>query len=102
LWNATAFPLAVQTLLGIVPVAHLETLMLDPVLPAWAPEIVVRNLRVGQAQATLRFWRDDQGRSQWDVLHKSGTLRIVRQPPLESVTAGIMDRVKAAFESVMP
>ena len=102
LWNATAFPLTVQTLLGIVPVAHLETLMLDPVLPAWAPEIVVRNLCVGQAQATLRFWRDEQGRSQWDVLHKSGTLRIVRQPPLESVTAGIMDRVKAAFESVMP
>jgi glycogen debranching enzyme len=102
LWNATAFPLTVQTLLGIVPVAHLDTLMLDPVLPAWAPDIVVRNLRVGQAQATLRFWRDDQGRSQWDVLHKSGTLRIVRQPPLESVTAGIMDRVKAAFESVMP
>jgi glycogen debranching enzyme len=102
LWNATAFPLTVQTLLGIVPVAHLETLMLDPVLPVWAPDIIVRNLRVGQARATLRFWRDEHGSSRWDVLHKSGTLRVVRQPPLESVAAGIADRVKAAFESVMP
>jgi hypothetical protein len=76
--------------------------MLDPVLPVWAPDIIVRNLRVGQARATLRFWRDEHGSSRWDVLHKSGTLRVVRQPPLESVAAGIADRVKAAFESVMP
>lgn len=102
LWNATAFPLTVQTLLGIVPVAQFETLMLDPVLPTWAPEMVVRNLRIGRARATLRFWRDEHGQSRWDVLHKSGTVRIVRQPPPESVTVGIADRMWAALESVMP
>ena len=101
LWNATAFPLMVQTLLGIVPLGPIATLIIDPVLPAWAPELVLRNLRVGRAKVTLRFWRDDSGHSRWEVLHKSGTLRVVRQPPPESLTAGISDRMFAALESII-
>jgi glycogen debranching enzyme len=102
LWNAAAFPLAIQVLLGLVPLAHIGTLMVDPVLPAWAPEIVLRGLRVGRATATVRFWRDGNGRSRWDVLHRTGSLRIVHQPPPESVTAGVVDRFWGALESVMP
>ena len=49
LWNATAFPLMVQCLLGVMPLAPYELLLIDPALPAWLPEIVVRGLRVGQA-----------------------------------------------------
>ncbi|HVL65691.1 MAG TPA: glycogen debranching N-terminal domain-containing protein [Vicinamibacterales bacterium] len=102
LWNATAFPLIVQSLLGLLPLAPARTLLLDPVLPTWLPEIVLRDLRVGGARVTLRFWRDDgEGTSKWEVLHRQGTLHVVRQPPPESVHAGLGDRMRAALESLV-
>ena len=101
LWNATAFPLVVQSLLGMLPLAHYELLFIDPVLPAWLPEVVVRGLRVGEATATLRCWRTAEGRTDFEVLHKQGTLRIVRQPPPESLTAGIGDRLHAMLDTMM-
>ncbi len=100
LWNATAFPLVVQSLLGIVPFAHYELLLLDPVLPPWLPELIIRDLRVGRATVTLRAWRDENGATDFEVLHKRGTLRIVRQPPPESLTAGIGDRLHALFDTI--
>jgi glycogen debranching enzyme len=102
LWNATAFPLAVQTMLGLVPVASTNTLVLDPVLPAWLPELVMRDLRVGDAKVTLRFWREEDGSSRWDVLHRQGTLHIVRQPPLESLTATWTERAADLVQSLVP
>jgi glycogen debranching enzyme len=101
LWNATAFPLAVQSMLGILPLAPIETLVVDPVLPTWAPEIVLRDLRVGEAAVTLRFWREADGRSRWEVLHQRGTLHIVRQPPLESQSAGWAERVHGVIETLV-
>jgi glycogen debranching enzyme len=101
LWNATAFPLIVQTLLGLVPIAAANTLLLDPALPSWAPEVILRDLRVGDAKVTLRFWRDEEGASHWDVLHRQGTLHILRQPPVESLSATWADRSAAVFESVL-
>ena len=98
LWNATAFPLVVQTLLGLLPLAPIDTLIVDPVLPTWMPDVVLRDLRVGRAKVSLRFWRDDDGICRWEVLHKSGTLRIVRQPPPESLTAGVADRLRALLQ----
>jgi glycogen debranching enzyme len=100
LWNATAFSLAVQTMLGLLPLAPLETLVLDPVLPHWIPELVLHDLRVGRARVTLRFWRNGSGHTKWDVLHSHGTLRIVRQPPFESVTAGYGERARDLLETV--
>jgi glycogen debranching enzyme len=101
LWNATAFPLVVQTLLGLLPIAATNTLVLDPLLPEWLPEIVVRDLRVGGARVALRFWRTEDGTSRWDVLHRQGSLRIVRQPPPESRSATWTDRAADLFESVL-
>jgi glycogen debranching enzyme len=101
LWNATAFPLVVQSLLGILPLARYELLMIDPVLPHWLPEVVVRGLRVGQATVTLRCWRTADGRSDFEILHKHGTLRVIRQPPPESLTAGVGDRMHALLDTVM-
>jgi glycogen debranching enzyme len=101
LWNATAFPIAVQSLLGLIPIAPLETLVVDPILPTWIPELVVRGLRVGEAKVSLRFWRDEEGRSKWDVLHKSGKLHLVRQPPPESITAGWAARMSGVVETLV-
>jgi glycogen debranching enzyme len=100
LWNATAFPLVVQSLLGILPLAHYEVMLIDPVLPPWLPEIVVRGLRVGHAVVTLRCWREPDGRSAFEVLHKQGTLRVVRQPPPQSHSAGIGDRMHAVLDTM--
>jgi hypothetical protein len=75
------------------PVAALELLAIEPLLPPWLPEITVRGLRVGGATASLRFWRDADGTSHREVLEQQGTLRIVRNPPLDSLTVGLWDRL---------
>jgi glycogen debranching enzyme len=100
LWNASAFLLLVQTVLGIVPLAPAGVLMIDPVLPDWLPDLEVRDLRVGEAQVSLRFRLVD-GRTKWEVLHTRGRLRVVRQPPPESLTAGVADRLRGALESLV-
>jgi glycogen debranching enzyme len=100
LWNASAFPLAAQSLLGLVPFAAAETLVVDPVLPSWLPDVILHDLRVGGATVTLRFERDPGGRSHWDLLHKHGTLHVVRQPPPESLSAGWLDRGRALIETI--
>ena len=100
LWNATAFPLAVQTMLGLVPIASLDTLIVDPSLPAWIPELILRDLRVGEVRTTLRFWRDEEGTSHWETLHQQGRLHVIRQPPPESLSARWIDRVTGVLESV--
>jgi hypothetical protein len=71
------------------------------VLPHWLPEVVVRRLRVGQTTVTLRCWRTADGRSDFEILHKHGTLRVIRQPPPESLTAGVGDRMHALLDTVM-
>jgi glycogen debranching enzyme len=100
LWNASAFPLLIHTILGLQPVAPLETLVVAPALPTWLSEVVLHDLRLAGAQATLRFWRDDSGSSHVEVLHKRGTFRVLKQPPLESLSAGVVDRLGALFDSV--
>jgi glycogen debranching enzyme len=100
LWNASAFPLLIHSVLGFQPVAPLQTLFVDPVLPTWLPEVIVRDLRLAGAKATLRFWRDDSGSSHVEVLHKQGTFRVIKQPPPESLTAGVPDRLNALFDSI--
>ena len=99
LWNATAFPLAVQSMLGLLPLAPIETLVVDPILPTWMPEVVVHDVRVGHAKASIRFWRDEKGSSKWDILHRQGSLRVVRQPPPESQVDPI-DRAALLLESI--
>jgi glycogen debranching enzyme len=100
LWNASAFPLLIHTILGFQPVAPLGTLVVDPVLPTWLPELVVHDLRLAGAKATVRFWRDGSGASHVEVLHKRGTFRVLKQPPPESLTTGVVDRLSALFDSI--
>ena len=100
LWNASVFPLLIHSLLGLQPVAPLETLFVDPVLPTWLPEVVIHDLRLAGGSASLRFWRDAAGASHGEILHKRGTFRLVKQPPPESLTAGAADRLAALFDSV--
>jgi glycogen debranching enzyme len=100
LWNASSFPLAVQVLLGLLPLAPLNTLVVDPNLPEWLPEVVVRGIRIGDARVTLRCWRNEVGASHFQVLNKSGTVHVVRQPAPEA-DAGFLLRARRLAESAL-
>jgi glycogen debranching enzyme len=101
LWNASAMPLLVHVMAGLQPVAPLELLVVDPALPSWLPEIVIENMRIAGATLDLRFWRDKHGASHVQVLRKRGTVRLVRQPPVESLNTGWRDRFSALFDRVL-
>jgi len=100
-WNQSALPLLIHTVLGLQPVAALDLLVVDPVLPPWLPEVTLDRLRIGGATATLRFTRDRRGRSHVELLRKAGTLHVVRQPPPESLSAGVGDRFSALLDRLL-
>jgi glycogen debranching enzyme len=102
LWNASAMVLTLQSLLGIVPLAPMGALCLDPVLPEWMPHVILRRLRVGDAAVTLSCRRRPDGTTDWDVSHLRGRLHVFRQPPPESLTASAGDRLSALLESLHP
>ena len=100
LWNASAFTLLIHSLLGLQPVAPLNLLVVDPVLPTWLPEVILHDLRLGGATVSLRFWRGKDGDSHAEVLNQRGTFHLVKQPPLESLDAGARDRLGAFIDGV--
>ena len=98
----SALPLLLQTILGLQPVAPLHLLAVDPMLPPWLPEITIERLRLGDTTATLRFHREKDGKTEVDVVRKQGPLRVIRQPPPESLSADLGDRFRALFDSILP
>ncbi|MGH7517701.1 MAG: glycogen debranching N-terminal domain-containing protein [Gemmatimonadales bacterium] len=100
-WNQSALPLLMHTLLGLQPVAALDLLLVDPVLPTWLPELTLDRLQVGGATVTLRFYRDTSGECHVEVVRKRGTLHVVKQPPPESLTAGVRDRFTALVDRLL-
>ena len=100
-WNQSAAVSLLQTMLGLEPVAPLDVLMIDPVLPSWLPQVTLENLRIGGATVTLRFWRDRDHRSHGEIIKKRGTLRLIRQPPLESLTTSVSERVSRLVDGLV-
>jgi hypothetical protein len=96
-WNQSTWPLLVQSLLGLQPVAPLGILTVSPVLPEWLPKLEVHGLRVGRAEVDLRVWRDRKGRGRFEVLRKRGRLRVVRQPPVNALGVGPATRLLDLF-----
>jgi hypothetical protein len=64
-------------------------------LRIWLPEVTIERLRLGGTVATLRFHRKRSGHTEVDVVRKRGPLHLVRQPPPESLEAGLRDRFLA-------
>lgn len=101
LWNSSAFVLLMHTMLGLQPVAALDLLVFDAALPVWLPQVILRDLRIGGATATIRFWRDSHGHSHGEILEKRGTLHLIKQPPPESLRAGAVDRFSALIDRLV-
>lgn len=101
-WSASAIFLMLQALLSLYPYAPLNTLIVDPHLPDWLPEITLTRLRVGEALADIRFYRREDGKTAYDVLDVEGTLHVVRQPMPWSLTASFGQRVVDLITSLLP
>jgi hypothetical protein len=72
----------VQVMLGIYPYAPLHVLALvRPRLPEWMPELTLRNLRIGDAVADIRFTRSQDGSANHTVLRQDGQLFVVPVGP---------------------
>jgi glycogen debranching enzyme len=101
-WSASAPFTVMQALLGIYPYAPLNVLFVDPWLPEWLPEFSLEQMRVGQATISLRFTRNENGHTDYEVTELKGKLHVIRQPSPWSLTAGFGERVKDAIASLLP
>jgi glycogen debranching enzyme len=101
-WSATAVFWFVQAMLGVWTYAPLNALIIEPELPEWLPELTLRNLRVKDARVSIQFKRDRHGNTDYRVLGRSGTVRVLRQPAPEDVHAGPVTRVRELVESLLP
>jgi len=100
-WSAASVFAILQAMLGLYPFAPTNLLLLDPQLPDWLPEVFVRNLHIGKAVVSIRFYRKGKT-THFDVLDKRGRLHVLRQPSPWSLTAGIGERIKDVMESLIP
>ena len=101
-WSSSTVFGLLQCMLGLYPYAPLHVLFVDPYLPPWLPEITVSNLHVGDAVVAVRFYREHEGKSDYQVLEKRGHLHVVRQPSPWSLTAGPVERMVDMIESALP
>ena len=102
-WSATTTFVLLQALLGLQPFAPFRMLFVDPWLPAWLPTITLRHLRVRDAVVDLRFFRREDGRSDYEILdQRGGTLHVVRQPSPWSLTANFGERLRDLVTSSLP
>jgi glycogen debranching enzyme len=78
-WTASAIPMLVGSMLGITAMAPARTLaIVRPRMPEWMPEVTLRNLRVGEANVTIRFRRARDGAVDHEVLELEGDLHVLR------------------------
>ncbi|HEY6100618.1 MAG TPA: amylo-alpha-1,6-glucosidase, partial [Anaeromyxobacter sp.] len=61
-WSSAAWFLLLRAVLGIFPDAPARALrIVQPQLPPWLDEVVLENLHIGSARATIRFVRGSKG-----------------------------------------
>jgi glycogen debranching enzyme len=66
-WAAGSVFMLTQSLLGFMPDAPRNKLYVDPSLPAWLPDLTVRDLRLGKHKLDIRFWIED-GETAFEVI----------------------------------
>jgi glycogen debranching enzyme len=83
-WAAGSAFALLQAILGIEQDAPNERLWIDPVLPAWLPDITMLNIPLGAQRFSLRFARDGEGTT-CEVLE--GDRAMVQRRPFMSAPA---------------
>jgi len=59
-WAAGSSFMLLQAMLGFQPDGPANRLFVDPELPAWLPDLIVQDLRIGQQVFDIRFWREGE------------------------------------------
>jgi glycogen debranching enzyme len=67
-WAAGSVFALMHAILGTVPDAPRGKLYVDPLLPAWLPDLTLLDLHVGRDRFDIRFWRDGD-ETQFEVLN---------------------------------
>jgi glycogen debranching enzyme len=83
-WAAGSVFMLMQAMLGFLPDAPRNKLYLDPSLPAWLPDLTVRDLRIGKHRFEIRFSRKDD-HTEFEVL--KGDAEIVERCNLQQKMA---------------
>ncbi len=77
-WAAGSVFHLLRAILGLDADASKRRLYLDPLLPPWLPDLMVRRLRVGKATLDLRFWREGAV-TRHEVLAVEGEVQVHRR-----------------------
>jgi glycogen debranching enzyme len=101
-WSASTVFSLLQSMVGVYPYAPLKMLFVDPHLPKWLPEITLSHLHVADAVLTIRFFRKENGSSDYEIQEQEGKIHVVRQPSPWSLTAHFAERMKDILESFLP
>jgi glycogen debranching enzyme len=62
-WSASAIIALIQALLGLRPIAAINTIMVDPHLPDWLPEVTIEGVHIGRKKVDLQAVRKRDGRT---------------------------------------
>ena len=85
-WSASTIVALVQALLVLRPIAALRTIVIDPHLPDWLPDIRLEGVQVGSATFDLTVQRRRHGRAR--VRTRGDRITVLRQPTLQSRLSG--------------
>jgi glycogen debranching enzyme len=77
-WSASAVIQICHALTGIIPLAPLSAVIIDPALPAWMPEVTIRNLAVGEQRVSIALHRDSNGETHHEIVEGGAGLRVCR------------------------
>jgi len=99
-WSDSAIILVVQALLGLLPIAPLGVLLVDPHLPPWLSDLRLEGIRVGQSRLDLAVTRM-QERSRYRVTGRAGHVRVLRQLAPQVPEIGLGTRVLTALDSLV-
>ncbi len=91
-WAAGSAFAFLQAILGFQPDAPRDRFYLDPRLPNWLPDLVVKDLQVGQRRFDLRFWREGTA-SRWEVTKGEASKAAQRQFASGRLLSGYKDDV---------
>jgi glycogen debranching enzyme len=72
-WAAGSCFCLLAALVGFQPDAPSGKLYLDPALPDWMPDLLLKDLRLGAIVFDIRFWRDGE-RTLWEVIRGDATM----------------------------
>jgi glycogen debranching enzyme len=84
-WSASPIVALVQALLALRPIAPLRTILVDPHLPDWLPDLTLEGVQVGRATFDLIVRRRRGGRT--TVRARGDRIAVVRRPTLQATAA---------------